>query len=224
MLIQFNRRTPSAFAVTSTRQRVVTTGILLILVSTVIPYQFAFLVLCIVQIATCVRALRVAKETVCSPPLKARSNCANNLTELRGKLQLLQLRPFDPYSHALDTSNQPPSSRCMDTKSSCSLAHPVLFASQHPLYHAIHLPRGDSQYRPDDPSSPDSVSSSNKRNLIRIANSTKHALHDPCHALPSRCGCSSLQCFLCIPPSPGGQFLLRMACPHPPFDKFVFLS
>jgi glycosylphosphatidylinositol deacylase len=58
------RRTPSAFAVTSTRQRVLTTSVLLLLVSTVIPYQFAFLVLCIVQIASCIRALRVARETV----------------------------------------------------------------------------------------------------------------------------------------------------------------
>jgi glycosylphosphatidylinositol deacylase len=59
-----SRRTPSAFAVTSTRQRVLTTSVLLLLVSTVIPYQFAFLVLCIVHIATCIRALRVARETV----------------------------------------------------------------------------------------------------------------------------------------------------------------
>jgi glycosylphosphatidylinositol deacylase len=59
-----SRRTTSAFAVTSTRQRVLTTSVLLLLVSTVIPYQFAFLVLCIVHIATCVRALRVAQETV----------------------------------------------------------------------------------------------------------------------------------------------------------------
>jgi len=57
------RRTPAVFAVTSTRQRVITTAILLFLVSTVIPYQFAFLVLCIVQVATCIRALRVAWET-----------------------------------------------------------------------------------------------------------------------------------------------------------------
>jgi hypothetical protein len=64
MLIHPFRRTPAVFAVTSTRQRILTTAILLFLVSTVIPYQFAFLVLCIVQIASCVRALRVARETV----------------------------------------------------------------------------------------------------------------------------------------------------------------
>lgn len=58
------RRTPAAFAVTSTRQRVITTGILLLLVSTVIPYQFAYLVLCIVQIITCTRAWRLTWETV----------------------------------------------------------------------------------------------------------------------------------------------------------------
>ncbi|KAF2456102.1 PGAP1-like protein-domain-containing protein [Lineolata rhizophorae] len=59
------RRTTTAFAVTSTRQRIVTTSVLLLLVSTVIPYQFAYMVLCIVQIATCTRACRVARETVC---------------------------------------------------------------------------------------------------------------------------------------------------------------
>ncbi|KAF2713243.1 GPI inositol-deacylase-like protein [Pleomassaria siparia CBS 279.74] len=57
------RRTPTAFAVTSTRQRVITTCILLSLVSTVIPYHFAYMVLCIVQMATCVRGFRLAKES-----------------------------------------------------------------------------------------------------------------------------------------------------------------
>jgi glycosylphosphatidylinositol deacylase len=57
------RRTPGAFAVTSTRRRVITTLILLSLVSTVIPYHFAYVVLCIVQIATCVRGFRLAKES-----------------------------------------------------------------------------------------------------------------------------------------------------------------
>jgi GPI inositol-deacylase len=33
----------------------------------VIPYQFAYLVLCIVQIATCVRALRSAKDIANAP-------------------------------------------------------------------------------------------------------------------------------------------------------------
>jgi hypothetical protein len=57
-------RTPAAFAVTSTTQRVVTITILLSLVSTVIPYHFAYVVLCLVQIATCVRGCRLARESV----------------------------------------------------------------------------------------------------------------------------------------------------------------
>jgi glycosylphosphatidylinositol deacylase len=57
------RRTTAAFAVTSTRRRVATTLILLSLVSTVIPYHFAYVVLCIVQVATCVRGFRLAKES-----------------------------------------------------------------------------------------------------------------------------------------------------------------
>ncbi|KAF1992557.1 PGAP1-domain-containing protein [Aulographum hederae CBS 113979] len=57
------RRTPAAFAITSTRQRIATTSVLLGLVITVIPYQFAYLVLCIVHIATCIRACTLAWET-----------------------------------------------------------------------------------------------------------------------------------------------------------------
>ncbi|KAJ4377031.1 GPI inositol deacylase [Didymella sp. IMI 355093] len=57
------QRTPGAFAVTSTRQRTITTVVLLTLVSTVIPYHFAYMVLVLVQLATCIRGFRLAKET-----------------------------------------------------------------------------------------------------------------------------------------------------------------
>ncbi|KAH8723627.1 GPI inositol-deacylase-like protein [Phaeosphaeriaceae sp. PMI808] len=57
------QRTPRSFAVTPIRQRVLTTLILLSLVSTVIPYHFAYAVLCIVQVATCVRGFRLATES-----------------------------------------------------------------------------------------------------------------------------------------------------------------
>lgn len=57
------RRTPESFAVTSPRRRVMPTLILLCMVSTVIPYHFAYAVLCIVQLATCVRGYRLAKES-----------------------------------------------------------------------------------------------------------------------------------------------------------------
>lgn len=56
-------RTPESFAVTSPRRHVVTTLMLLAMVSTVIPYNFAYAVLCIVQLATCVRGFRLAKES-----------------------------------------------------------------------------------------------------------------------------------------------------------------
>jgi hypothetical protein len=42
----------------------INTAILLVLVSTLIPYQFAYMVACIIQLATCVRAQWHAKETV----------------------------------------------------------------------------------------------------------------------------------------------------------------
>ncbi|KAF2870558.1 GPI inositol-deacylase-like protein [Massariosphaeria phaeospora] len=58
-----SKRSPTAFAVTSNRQRIITTCILLLLVSTAIPYHFAYMVLCIVQVATCVRGFKLAKDT-----------------------------------------------------------------------------------------------------------------------------------------------------------------
>ena len=48
----------------SPRQRLINTSILLFLVWTVIPYQFAYVVACIVQLATCSRASWHARETV----------------------------------------------------------------------------------------------------------------------------------------------------------------
>lgn len=57
------RRATSPVGVSSTsspRRRMITGIILLILVSTVIPYQFAYLVVCIVQLVTTARALRMS--------------------------------------------------------------------------------------------------------------------------------------------------------------------
>lgn len=53
-----------AFAATSPKRRIITASVLLLLVSTVIPYQFAYLVSCIVQIATCSRASGHLRENV----------------------------------------------------------------------------------------------------------------------------------------------------------------
>ncbi|KFA61566.1 hypothetical protein S40285_04021 [Stachybotrys chlorohalonatus IBT 40285] len=58
------RRAPSpAFAPSTPRRRMITTAALLFLVSTFIPYQFAYLVACIVQLFTTVRALRIQSIT-----------------------------------------------------------------------------------------------------------------------------------------------------------------
>ncbi|KAL8693742.1 MAG: hypothetical protein Q9218_001487 [Villophora microphyllina] len=61
-LTLFSRISLPAFSKTSPKRRIVTASVLLLLVSTVIPYQFAYLVACIVQLATCVRASRHARE------------------------------------------------------------------------------------------------------------------------------------------------------------------
>ena len=57
-------RRPAQFTHNPPLRRVVTTGILVLLVATVIPYQFAYLVLCLVQLVTCVRGLRHVWEMV----------------------------------------------------------------------------------------------------------------------------------------------------------------
>ncbi|KAI1876817.1 uncharacterized protein JN550_000889 [Neoarthrinium moseri] len=61
------------FVPSSPRRRVITTSILLFLVSTFIPYQFAYVVACLVQLSTSVRALRFAREV----PSLANSNFYN---------------------------------------------------------------------------------------------------------------------------------------------------
>ncbi|EXF78844.1 hypothetical protein CFIO01_12731 [Colletotrichum fioriniae PJ7] len=58
------RRRPQLpiFVASSPRRRMITTAVLLFLVSTFIPYQFAYLVACLVQLFTVVRAHRIASE------------------------------------------------------------------------------------------------------------------------------------------------------------------
>ena len=91
------RRTPyPAFAPSTPRRRLLTTTVLLFLVSTVIPYQFAYLVACLVQIATCTRALRFARE--------ARSNTNLNFYNYAHSILILMLWILP---------NQPTNSRCL---------------------------------------------------------------------------------------------------------------
>jgi GPI inositol-deacylase len=54
---------PPAFNTSSPRRRIITTAVLLFFVATFIPYQFAYMVACIVQVATTVRALRLTKSS-----------------------------------------------------------------------------------------------------------------------------------------------------------------
>ena len=53
----------------------INTAILLLLVSTIIPYQFAYMIACVVHLATCVRAQWHARETVSSSPRASLSLC-----------------------------------------------------------------------------------------------------------------------------------------------------
>ncbi|KAM7217530.1 GPI inositol-deacylase [Rhypophila decipiens] len=56
------RTTAPGFQPSSPRRRMVITGVLLFLVATFIPYQFAYMVACLVQLATTVRAQRLASD------------------------------------------------------------------------------------------------------------------------------------------------------------------
>lgn len=60
-------RSPSLVPSTP-RRRMITTAALLILVSFFIPYQFAYLVACLVQLFTVVRALRITSYASCANP------------------------------------------------------------------------------------------------------------------------------------------------------------
>lgn len=57
------RAVSPAFAPSSPRRRLITALVLLLLVSTFIPYQFAYVVACLVQLSTAVRAYRSARES-----------------------------------------------------------------------------------------------------------------------------------------------------------------
>ena len=61
-----NRQKHNIFVTSTPQQRLFTIGILLLLVITIIPYQFAYLVLCLVQMTTCIRSLRLARDTASS--------------------------------------------------------------------------------------------------------------------------------------------------------------
>jgi glycosylphosphatidylinositol deacylase len=58
------RKGTAAFPTSSPRRRIYVTLLLLFFVATLIPYQFAYMVACIVQIFTCIRALKFARENV----------------------------------------------------------------------------------------------------------------------------------------------------------------
>lgn len=56
------RAVPHGFKPSSPRRRLVTTAVLLLLVTTFVPYQFAYMVACLVQLITTIRAHRIAAE------------------------------------------------------------------------------------------------------------------------------------------------------------------
>jgi glycosylphosphatidylinositol deacylase len=77
------RQTGPGFLPSSPRRRMITTAILLFLVATLIPYQFAYLVACLVQLATTVRAQQIASDL--------RSNVNSNFYNYTHSILVLML-------------------------------------------------------------------------------------------------------------------------------------
>lgn len=100
----------------------INTAILLVLVSTIIPYQFAYMIACVVHLATCVRAQWHARETVSSSSPPTPPGLTDQIA-LHYQLQLLQLRPFNLHAHVMDSSDQRTSPSCVGTQRHGPLVH-----------------------------------------------------------------------------------------------------
>ena len=94
------RSTVPAFAASSPRRRIITTCILLFLVSTFIPYQFAYLDAVLVQLSTCIRALHLVRENV---------SLLYSHQQILSK-QLIQTSPSPPAPTIIFTITPTPSS------------------------------------------------------------------------------------------------------------------
>lgn len=133
------RSIATAFAASSPRRRIITTCILLFLVSTFIPYQFAYLDAVLVQMSTCTRALRLVRASVRLLPSHDVSN-VNQPTAFRRTYQLLQLHPLYPNSHALGPSHQYARAYCLGAQPCGSLAHALRVTPQCIIHNALPHP------------------------------------------------------------------------------------
>ena len=118
-----------SFNTTSPRRRIITASVLLLLVSTFIPYQFAFLVACVIQVATCARALRLVSETVSTRLLSSPPEPTKLSIAIRYPPKLLQLHPLNSTSHDLCLTNQSPCPGSLGSQPGGPLAHPIFFPS-----------------------------------------------------------------------------------------------
>lgn len=88
------------FSPASPRRRIICATILLILVSTIIPYQFAYMVGCVVQLATCVRAQWHARETVSRLSIKQADEWINESTDMSTQKSAANVN-FANYTHSM---------------------------------------------------------------------------------------------------------------------------
>ncbi|KAI7924050.1 GPI inositol-deacylase [Pyricularia oryzae] len=72
--------TKTSFRVCSPRRRVITTLILLFFVATFVPYQFAYVVCCVVQLTTTVRALRITSDAQRPPSSSSATSSEKSAT------------------------------------------------------------------------------------------------------------------------------------------------
>ena len=135
---------PAAFASASPRRRIFTTCLLLLMVSTVIPYQFAYVVAVLVQIATCTRALRFAHECV---SIFAISCHLLTFPAYHCRQQLCFLYALAPPPLPPHPTSQRADPGGLDPQSLGPLAHTILIASQRPLNLPNAPPRRVSDFR-----------------------------------------------------------------------------
>jgi hypothetical protein len=127
------RRSGTApFSTSSPRRRLLTTAVLLFFVGTLIPYQFAYMVACIVQLVTCIRGVRYARENVCravSHTTAFADSCIGLWRPFGSLGGLLQLRSLDTGCNAVDSPYKLAGTCCMAAQFSGALAYAILVSS-----------------------------------------------------------------------------------------------
>ena len=113
-----------------TKRRIVVTLVLLFIVATVVPFQFAYVVACVVQFSSCIKALNRTKDVILlvHALLMIDPQRPTN-RQIHPSLVILQLHSLPVRPHDMVTPSQHPRPRSLGTKSASRLAHSIFLAS-----------------------------------------------------------------------------------------------